>query len=101
MVVIESVDDLWNLIAYVLLYAPDSFPNEDFLNPEEQMTLDKAFEQLHAGVLIAYPERSYAQRRDELQKLLDRSYVAYRNGDEMLAVTLLNDFEARIFKQPT
>lgn len=100
MFVIESVDDLWNHIAYVLAYAPDRFPYRDFLSRDEQMTLDKAFEQLHAGVLIAYPENDNADRRDDLQKLLDRSYIAYRNGDEMLGGTLLNEFEESIFKRP-
>ena len=101
MFVMESVDDLWNHIAYVLGYAPDRFPYEDFLSPEEQMTLDTGFEQLHAGVLIAYPDVENADRRDELHKLLDRSYLAYRNGDELVGGTVLNEFEARIFKRPT
>jgi hypothetical protein len=99
MFVVETVDDLWNHIAYVLGYAPDRFPHEDFLSPSDQMTLDKAFEQLHAGVLVAYPGDE-AERRDELHKLLDRSYIAYRNGDEMLGGTLLNEFEDGIFKRP-
>jgi hypothetical protein len=100
MFVMKSVDDLWDHIAHVLAYAPNSFPYEDFLTAEDQMTLDKAFEQLHAGVLIAYPEPEWADRRDELHKLLDRSYIAYRSHDEMLGGTLLNEFEGRIFSRP-
>jgi hypothetical protein len=101
MFVMKSVDDLWNHIAYVLGYAPDRFPYEDSLSAEDQMTLDKAFEQLHAGVLVAYPEAEWRERRDELHELLDRSYLAYRAGDEMRGATLLNELEDRIFQRPT
>ena len=100
MFVMESVDDLWNHIAYVVGYAPDRFPYRDFLSAEDQMTLDKAFEQLHAGVLVAYPEAEWRERRDDLHKLLDRSFFAYRAGDEMGGAILLNEFEDRIFKRP-
>ena len=51
MFVMKSVDDLWDHTAYVLAYAPNSFPHRDFLSAEDQMTLDKAFEQLHQEFL--------------------------------------------------
>ena len=41
----KSVRDLYNHIGYVVLYAPDRFPIEDYLPADEQMTLEKAFEQ--------------------------------------------------------
>ena len=50
MFVVESVDDLWNHIAYVIAYAPDQFPVEDFLADNEQMNLDRAFDQLRQGM---------------------------------------------------
>ena len=99
MFVVESIDELWDHIAYVLLYAPDGFPYEDFLAPDEQMTLDRAFQQLHAGVVIAYPEEKFEGKRQELHGILDRSFLAYRNGREAEGGTLLNEFEGRIFKR--
>ncbi len=99
MFVMESIDDLWNHIAYVLLYAPDRFPYRDFLASTEQMTLDRAFEQLNAGVSIVYPEEQFGDKRRELHDILDRSYLAYRNGHELEGSTLLNDFEGCIFQR--
>lgn len=99
MFVMESIDDLWDHIAYVLVYAPDRFPYRDFLAPAEQMTLDRAFELLHGGVTIAYPEEQFEGRRRELHGILDRSFLAYRNGHEIEGGTLLNEFEERIFKR--
>ena len=99
MFVMRTVDDLWNHIAYVRGYAPDLFPKEDFLTDDQQMTLEGAFEQLHQGVSIAYPEASLEEKRQELRAILDRSYVAYRRGEDIAAGHLLNEFESLIFKQ--
>ena len=99
MFVMQSVDDLWNHIGYVLCYAPSSFPYENFLTPDQQMTLDMAFELLHAGVVVAYPEDSFTDKRKELHALLDRSFLAYQGGQEIVGGTLLNEFESRIFKR--
>jgi hypothetical protein len=99
MLTIKTVESLWNFIAYVRGYAPDLFPKEDFLTDDQQMTLDRAFEQLHQGVSIAYPEASFEEKRQELRAILDRSYVAYRSGEDIAAGHLLNEFESLIFKQ--
>ena len=94
----ESVDDLWQHIAYVLLYAPN-FPYRDFLPKDKQMTLDLAFKQLREGVEIAYPENEYTDRRAKLNLILDESYQAYVSGEEIKAGHLLNDFQDAIFKR--
>lgn len=99
MFVMETVDDLWNHIAYVLGYAPDQFPDEDFLAPNQQMTLELAFEQLRQGINIAYPEAEFADKRVMLAAILDQSYAAYMAGREIEAGHLLNDFEDGIFKR--
>ena len=98
MFVVETVDDLWNHIAYVMAYAPDQFPHEDFLTEDQQMNLERAFDQLRGGIEVAYPEPSYALKRDLLNGILDRSYAAYRADDEIAAGHLLNEFQDNIFK---
>ncbi len=97
MYIVESVDDLWNYIAYVNAYAPDRFPYEDFLPDDKQMNLDRAFEQLRKGIEIAYPEKEFIEKREMLNGILNRSYVSYRAGEEDEAGNLLNDFESNIF----
>jgi hypothetical protein len=99
MFVVESVDDLWNHIAYVLGCAPDQFPVEDFLTDDQQMNLDRAFEQLRQGVEIAYPEASFADKRALLYGILDQSYAQYQAGENIKAGHLLNDFQDNIFKR--
>lgn len=98
MFAVETVDDLWNHIAYVMAYAPDQFPYEDFLTEEQQMNLDRAFKQLREGVDVAYPEAAYVARRMLLNDILERSYAAYKANDEITAGHLLNEFQDNIFK---
>lgn len=98
MFVMESVEDLWGHIAYVMGYAPDRFPYRDFIADDEQMNLDRAFDQLRKGVDIAYPEPSSESKRALLNGILDRSYAAYKSKDEIAAGHLLNEFQDNIFK---
>lgn len=95
---VKTVESLWNHIAYVRGYAPDLFPREDFLSDDQQMNLDRAFEQLRQGVEVAYPEPSYASKRATLNGILDRSYAAYKAGEDIAAGHLLNEFQDNIFK---
>lgn len=98
MFAMKSVDDLWDHIAYVMAYAPNEFPYRDFIPEDQQMNLDRAFDQLREGVEVAYPEPSYASKRALLNSILDRSYAAYRADDEIAAGHLLNEFQDSIFK---
>ncbi|HEY7800620.1 MAG TPA: hypothetical protein VIA80_17775 [Hyphomonadaceae bacterium] len=97
MFVMETLNDLWDHIAYVMEYAPSAFPVEDYLLPEQQMNLDTAFRQLHQGVEIAYPPPEAADHRARLHALLDRSLGEYRNGDRTVAAGLLAEFESTLF----
>jgi hypothetical protein len=97
MFVMETLNDLWDHIAYVMEYAPSDFPVEDYLLPEQQMNLDTAFRQLHQGVEIAYPPPEAADHCARLHALLDRSLGEYRNGDRTVAAGLLAEFESTLF----
>ena len=96
---IETIDDLSEHIAYVRGYAPSDFPVEDFLGPDQQMTLDRAFALLDDGIAIAYPEDNFAEKRVLLREALSRAHNAYRDGDDIAGATILQeDFEDQIFK---
>lgn len=95
--VMETISDLWDHIAYVMEYAPSGFPAEDHLLPEQQMTLDMAFQQLHQGVAIAFPAPGAAVQREQLDALLDRALGEYRNGNKTVAAGMLAEFESIIF----
>lgn len=94
--VMQRIEDLWDHIAFVVHYAPQ-FPIEPDLLPEQQMTLDMAFEQLHQGVEIAYAKTDNSARKRELHEVLDRALADYRAGDRASAAARLNEFEGVIF----
>jgi hypothetical protein len=96
---ITTVDDLWDHIAYVMTYAPVGFPYRDFLPADQQMSLERGFELLRQGILVAFPEESFAQKRAELDAILGESLVSYRAGEDVNAGHLLNKFQDAIFKQ--
>lgn len=95
---IESEDELWDFIAYVLGGAPDQFPEEDFLLAGEQMNLDRAFALLKTGAgLVCRKRPGWADRHPALIELLDKSLAAYHAGDEDAGASFLNDFEEAAF----
>jgi hypothetical protein len=95
----ETVEDLWEHIAYVIMCAPDDFPHRDFIPADQQMNLERAFEQLREGVDIAYPEGEFVEKRTALNELLDDSYRRYRTGDVIQARNILEHFQNSIFQK--
>lgn len=82
-----------NMIGYVVLGAPDQFPVEDYLAPDEQMTLDKAFAQLRRGLPVAYDKIKHKDAIPKALELLEASYRAYEAGDQRAGAFLLQDFD--------
>ena len=99
MIWVRDVDSFYNFIGYVINRAPNTFPVEDYLPPEEQMNLDRAFVELRRGLELVEPGVADEEKKAKLAALLDQSLEAYRSGDEIKGAHLLNDFEGMIFKQ--
>lgn len=97
---VTDIDSLHNFIGYVVLRAPRSFPKEDYLQDHEQMTLDKAFEELRAGLRLVqadFPEHLLTQT---LEPVLDECLRLYRAGNDVAAAQKLQDgFSDVIFQR--
>jgi hypothetical protein len=96
---VKDASSLYDFIGYVVLYAPDSFPREDYLPESEQMTLGRAFAELHAAVAMVESDLHHASASD-LCKLLEQSAQAYRSGEQVKGAHLLQDFQDLVFKPP-
>lgn len=96
---VRDLDSLYNFIGYVVLRAPDQFPREDYLRDDEQLTLEKAFEELRTGVQFVQAESPERQISSELQGILDQSLALYRAGERVAAAHRLQDFSFAIFKE--
>ena len=93
---ISDVEELYDFIGYVVLCAPDDFPNEDYLAPEEQMTLDRAYAELRNALGLLDPEVA-AGKLDQASSLLEQSLAAYRAADVHSGAHLLQDFQDLFF----
>ncbi len=97
MVWVRDIDSLYNFIGYVVLRAPNRFPIEDYLAPDVQMDLDRAFVELRRGIAFVCPRDS--DQEETLFRLLDASLIAYKTGNEVSGAHLLHAFQDSIFKQ--
>ena len=95
---IRDIDSLYDFIGYVVLCAPDEFPEEDYLQPEEQMNVDRAFNELRDAIKLIDPEMMTEAKHRGLLSLLEQSLSAYREGDDVRGAHLLQDFQDLIFK---
>jgi len=94
---VGSIDDLYDFIAVVVLRAPDQFPSQDFLGPDEQLDLQKAFEELRHGVVLVGRDYSDPLLIARLNSMLDESLALYHAGDVFGGAHRLQDFQDVIF----
>ena len=90
---------LYNFIGYVVAYAPDCFPKEDNLFGGDQMSVERAFEELRRGVALIEGDIPGAGETRGLNLLLDEAVASYREGEVRNAVRTSHRFEAAIFKR--
>lgn len=97
---VRDIDSFYNFIGYVVLCAPDQFPVEDYLPPDGQMNLERAFVELSKGVEMATVDSPVDDvRRTNLQGLLAQSLAAYKNGEDVKGAHLLQEMERMVFKR--
>lgn len=94
---VNSLDDLQDFISFVILYAPDEFPEEDFLAPNEQLDLTRAFEEIRRGLAFLRGDLGEGIGRGALLRMIDESLDAYRKGDAVKGAHLLQAFEQQAF----
>jgi len=84
---------------YVVLRAPDHFPREDHLRPDEQITLQKVFHELRAG--LDFVEEDFVRKtlKDSMRVLPDEAQAAYAAGKRHKGAHFLQDLEALVFKK--
>jgi hypothetical protein len=95
---IQDLSSLKDFIGYVVLSAPDNFVEEDYLQPDEQMNLERAFEELRNAMNLIKPSKLNDAARSEALSLLEESLNSYRAGDDVKGAHLLQDFRVFISK---
>jgi hypothetical protein len=81
-----------------LFCAPDQFPKRDFLRDDEQLTLDKAFDEIERGLQFVTERISDEGALRRLRECLDASLAAFRVGDRLQGSRLLQQFKATLLE---
>jgi hypothetical protein len=87
-------------VSFVRLCAPIDFPIEDYLGPDDQWTLERAFEGLRHGLVIASAEKGVLPVFATCSILVNEAYQAYRNGNVRDGYRKLQEMETMLRKLP-
>lgn len=74
---------------FVQTYSPDQFPPREGVEPDEQWTLDLAFDGLRYGLTLAVEEKGERPVFTECRNLVDQAYGHYRAGNRRDGFQLL------------
>jgi hypothetical protein len=94
---VRSLRGLSDFIATVILGAPDRFRYRDHRSADDQLTLDRAFDELRAGLEFVPQRFNDPTLFTRLHGMLDASLSAYRIGDRKQGAHRLQDFQDLIF----
>ena len=89
---VRSPESLFDFVMHVAICAPDRFPKEDYLQPEQQLTFEKAFAELRKGMQMLRGKLLDEALRTRLEGMLEDSYAAYRAGEVVKGAHTLQDF---------
>lgn len=94
---VRNLAGLHDFIGLVVLRAPNRFPVEDYRAADDQLNLDRAFEELRLGLKFVASRGADPGFHDRLGEVLAASLAAYRAGDRRRGAHLLQDFQNMIF----
>ncbi|MCA9492157.1 MAG: hypothetical protein KC621_19630 [Myxococcales bacterium] len=90
---------LRDFFSMVVVYCPD-FPHEDYLGPEQQLTVDSAFAELRAGLLFIPALRRDAELRQSVEEQLLQAEQEFRCGEGKRGSWLVQQVEDALFGGP-
>lgn len=90
-----------DFVGMVIVCAPDGFFDEDWLLPDEQINLERAFVGLRYGLQLTAAEKGESKLLEQCRELVEAAYADYRAGDEVAGQAKLEQMEALICTLPS
>jgi hypothetical protein len=90
-----------DFVGFVRLCAPNMFPVLDYLRPDEQWTLDRAFDGLRYGLELTAREKGELPVLAICRTLVEEAYAHYREGRVRDGFFKLKEMESLIKKLPS
>lgn len=88
-------------VVFVQSYLPNEFPPREGVGPDEQWTLDLAFEGLRLGLRMAVEEKGERDEFTRGESLVEEAYAAYREGLVRDGFFKLEELQKLLKKVPT
>jgi hypothetical protein len=88
-------------VVFVMAYAPDLFPHEDWLPDDKQLNLDRAFDGLRAGLQLIDRETKDATLVGRCTRLIEEAHELYRSGNDFPGQQKLEQLEALLKRVPS
>ncbi len=88
-------------VGMMVVCAPDQYIEMDWLAPEDQMNLDRAFVGLRYGLDLAEKEKGESALLARCRALVEESYAEYKAGRDHAGQLKLEEVEKLLAKLPT
>ena len=76
--------------------APDGFPREVYLRDDEQLTLEKAFDELRQGMRFVGKRVPDDALLNKLRRYLEDAFASYKQGNDVRGAHLVQNFERKL-----
>ncbi len=90
-----------DFVVYAQSYLPDEFPAREGLGPDDQWTMDLAFQGLREGLALTVAERGPKPLFAKCQQLVDKAHDEYRAGQWRDGFATLEEVNKLLRKVPT
>ena len=90
-----------DFVVLVLSCAPDLFPVEDWLAPDQQMDLERAFVGLRYGLDMARKEVGEVPLLESCRELVEQAYAEYQAGRDMAGQVKLEEVDQFLRELPS
>lgn len=95
---VKNLESLNEMLSMIIVYAPD-FPEEDYLAPEEQLTLRSAFDEVRRGLRFHPLLPPGGEARAMAEEALQQATSEFLSGDEKNARRRLEDLRRGLFDE--
>jgi len=79
---IQNYSEFYEFLAKLLLCAPDDFPEEDYLDKDNQLNLQRAYEELNKSLVFVEKHINDKNKFELIKNDLAASKKAYECGNE-------------------
>lgn len=90
----ESKGDLNGVTQQIWTYAPYRYDEVYCPGGPPYPTLESDFDELRKGIAIIFRQKRFDDRRPILLNLVDEAYSAYKSGDRIKGMELINQVQA-------